>query len=278
MNAPTDPLDWSSLGDAPLEGEMDDAALLEAVLDQAGVAPPANDATPSTSPRWARPVLGAVVLFAAAVLLLLLAPRWKQALRGEADDAALVPHVETPEARDAAERKHASTPRPPARPAPEQPAAVVPSPPTPAAVPAQDLAPPDDAPRRPRSKPPAPPADTLLRKAQDALAAKDASGARRAYERLLVAHPRSAQARAARMSLGRLELAAGRPKKALSHYDAYLRGQGGAMRREAELGRIDALRALGRTSAEQTAIEAFLHAHPKTVHATRLQARLDALR
>ena len=284
MNEPTDPFDWSSLGDEPLPGEMDDAALLDAVLAQASVAATANEEPAPSSPRWVRPIVTAVVLLAAAVALVLLAPAWTEALRGTDDDGSLAPNVETPEPEDTAVQKHAEASRKAARPSVEtRPTAV-----EPAAVeaqvepemPTEDDSDTDAAPARSQPKPTvAPPAaDDLLRRAQDALAAKDNRGAVRAYNRLLKAHPRSPEARAARLSLGRLELAAGHGKKALSHYDAYLRGKGGTMRREAKLGRIDALRALGRASAERTAIEAFLDAHPNTVHATRLRARLDDLR
>lgn len=281
MNEPTDPFDWSSLGDEALPGEMDDAALLDAVLSQAAADSTTSDPAASSSPAWIRPVVAAVVLLAAAIVLFVLAPRWTEALRGSTDDGSLAPDVETPEPQDAAVRKHAEAPRKtvstsPA-PQPAAPPIELDVDPPPASEPESDT---DDAPRPPRSKsaPPAPDADTLLREAQDALAAKNISGAVRSYKRLLKAHPKSPQARAARVSLGRLELASGHAKKALAHYDAYLRGKGGTMRREAKLGRIDALNALGRTSAERTAIEAFLDAHPKTVHATRLHARLDDLR
>lgn len=284
MNEPTDSFDWSSLGDEPLPGERDDAALLDAVLMEASGASKSEDAPGSSSP-WVRPVAAAIVLFAAAVALFLLAPRWSEALRGSDDDGSLTPDVETPEPEDTAVRKHAEASRKPGPPRVEPKPSV--APPTIEAGPAPESpgAPsgPDSNDTVAKAKPkaaavPPPAADDLLRRAQDALAAKDTRGAIRAYSRLLEAHPRSPQARAGRLSLGRLELSAGHAKKALSHYDAYLRGKGGTMRREAELGRIDALHALGRTSAERSAIEAFLDTHPNTVHATRLRARLDALR
>lgn len=280
MNEPTDSFDWSSLGDEPLPGEMDDAALLDAVLAQASGVPATTEAPAPSSPTWVRPVVAAVVLLAAAVALFLLAPTWTEALRGSDDDGSLVPDVETPEPDDTAVRRHAEAPRKPMPQAEPAPAVVPPAVEAePEPVPSEGDT--DDAPAQGKSKTPTTPppaADDLLRRAQDALAAKDTRGAVRAYNRLLRTHPKSPQARAARLSLGRLELSAGHAKKALSHYDAYLRGKGGTMRREAKLGRIDALHALGRTSAERSAIEAFLDAHPSTVHATRLRTRLDDLR
>lgn len=284
MNEPTDSFDWSSLGDEPLPGEMDDAALLDAVFAQASGAAATDEAHAPSSPTWVRPVVAAVVLLAAAVALFLLAPTWTEALRGSDDDGSIAPDVETPEPDDTAVRKHAEAPRRPVQPRVETAPAVIPPAlepepePEPETEPTEEESDTDDTPARGKPKAAPPAADDLLRRAQDALAAKDTRGAIRAYNRLLRTHPKSPQARAARLSLGRLELAAGHAKKALSHYDAYLGGKGGTMRREAKLGRIDALHALGRTSAERSAIEAFLDAHPSTVHATRLRTRLDDLR
>jgi hypothetical protein len=45
---------------------------------------------------------------------------------------------------------------------------------------------------------------------------------------------------------------------------------------EARLGRIQALRRLGRTGDELAAIRDFLARYPDSVHAPRLQNRLDA--
>lgn len=275
-NAP-DSFDWSSLGDEPLPGEMADDALLDAVLADSDAVPvPA-----AAAPRWIRPAVVAAVLLAAAVVLVIVAPSWSEALLGSDEPGTLAPDVEAPREGDEAVRKHASAKA-------STPPKVIMDAPV-AAEPLEeplleespleespDVAAPQHAPRR-NATPPAS-ADAQLRTAQDALAAKDTAGAIRKYSALVRHHPRSAQARAARVSLGRLQLAASRAKKALAQFDRYLEGAGGGLRREAELGRIDALRKLGRADTEKRAIEAFLKAHPNTVHAGRLRKQLETLR
>ena len=279
MNEPLDSFDWSSLGDEPLPGEMDDEALLGAVLGQAAAAPQAP-ATAEAGPRWIKPAVAAVVLLAAAAVLVVFAPSWTEALMGEREDGTIAPDVEAPRDDDGqAQRMHAQDDaraakrRMPAVELPEPEPEAEPEPEPEAEPEAPSLAP---RPRPARKDPPAS-ADQLLREAQDAMAAKDTKGAIRKYGALVRAHPSSAEARAARVSLGRLELKAGRAKKALAHFDRYLEGNSGGLRREAELGRIDALRKLGRKDAERKAIETFLADHPSTVHAQRLRTRLEAL-
>ena len=293
MNDSRDPFDWSSLGEAPLPDEMDDDTLLSAVLmhaqAEAAAAPdPAPGREQQRAPRpagWIRPVVAAVVLLAAAAVLLVYAPKWTEVWMGTDADGSLAPDLEAETGGETA-RVHVQTDSPKKKAAPvhEEPRdAVIVAPQE--AVPAADADPSSDAavdaaPTRPKVQrhEPAPSADALLREAQDAMAAKDSAGAIRKYGALLRKHPQSPEARAARVTLGRLELNAGNAKLALAHYDTYLSGSGGPMRREAELGRIDALRKLGRAEDERRAIEAFLGDHPSTVHATRLRARLEALR
>lgn len=271
-NAP-DSFDWSSLGDEPLPGEMGDDALLELALSSHADALPVA-ATPAP-PRWIRPAVVAAVLLAAAVVLVIVTPSWREALLGSGtadEQGSMAPDVETPREGDEAVRKHAKSKV-------TSPPPVLVDPPVPEpleeALPEEEPEAPIDAPRRKAA--PTPSADELLRTAQDALAAKDTTGAIRKYSALVRHHPRSAQARAARVSLGRLQLSSGRAKKALAQFDRYLDGTGGGLRREAELGRIDALRKLGRADAQKRAIEAFLKAHPNTVHAGRLRKQLETL-
>lgn len=265
--------DWSSLGDEPLPGEMAADALLDAVLSEAdavAVLVPAPAA-----PRWIRPAVLAAVLLAAAIVLVIVAPTWREALLGTDDQGTMAPDVEAPNDGDDAVRKpaNAKASAPPkvvvdapvvAEPLEDPPLEDLPDPATPQDRPRHNTAPP-------------PSADALLRTAQDALAAKDTAGAIRKYSALLRHHPRSAQGRAARVSLGRLQLSAGRAKKALVQFERYLEGTGGGLRREAELGRIDALRKLGRVGTQKRAIEAFLIAHPNTVHAGYLRKQLETL-
>lgn len=273
-NAP-DSLDWSSLGEQPLPDEMADDALLQAVLHHSDTVPLVVPAA-AAPPRWIRPAVLAAVLLAAAVVLGLFAPSWSEALLGFDEQGALAPNVEAPREGDEAVRKPANSKvsTPPKVLTHER--AVEPLEESPAEDELEPyVAAPAVAPRR-RAMP-APSADELLRTAQDALAAKDTTGAIRKYSTLVRRHPRSAEARTARVSLGRLQLSAGQPNKALAQFDRYLEGSGGGLRREAELGRIDTLRKLGLADTEKRAIAAFLKAHPNTVHATRLRTQLEAL-
>jgi outer membrane protein assembly factor BamD (BamD/ComL family) len=99
-----------------------------------------------------------------------------------------------------------------------------------------------------------------------------ADAARRLYQAITSRFPASAEAQAVRVSLGQLELAAGQADRALKSFDAYL-ATGGALSQEAHLGRIAALRALGRNRDELAAIDAFLAAYPGSLHADGLKTR-----
>lgn len=267
-----DDFDWASLGDEPLLAELDDDALLEAVLDRARDAPPPLAAAP---PRWVRPAVTALVVLAASIALFLFAPAWTRALLGDDETGTTAPDVERRESSASAAEVHAerTKPRPRAEPTPPRSREQPKPPPMPETL--SQPEPRTQPTQRTRTKPPS--ADELLRQAQDALVAKNAARAIRAYAALARVHPRSPQARTAHVSLGRLHLAKGRAHRALRHYDAYLEAAGGNLRREAELGRIDALRELERRAAERSAIEAFLRDHPGTMHASRLRSRLEAL-
>ncbi len=116
-------------------------------------------------------------------------------------------------------------------------------------------------------------ADGLLERAQQELRDKRTARALRTYERLLAEFPRSAEATAARVTMGRLWLRRGDAKAALAHFDAYLAASAGGLVEEARYGRIRALRQLGRTAQERGSIEAFLAEHPGSVYAPRLQKR-----
>jgi tetratricopeptide (TPR) repeat protein len=115
-------------------------------------------------------------------------------------------------------------------------------------------------------------AASLLREAQAMRAAGRLGEARRLYQEITSRHPSSAEAKTVRISLGQLELAAGRAERALASFDAYL-ATGGALAQEAHLGRIAALRALGRSRDELAAIDAFLAAYPGSLHAEGLRGR-----
>ncbi|MCH9680108.1 MAG: tetratricopeptide repeat protein [Deltaproteobacteria bacterium] len=127
-------------------------------------------------------------------------------------------------------------------------------------------------PRRPRTAP------ALLEHAQRLVSSGDRTGAIAAYERLVARFEGTPEAKAARVSLGRLELRRGRAKKALAHFDAYLSASAGALVEEARYGRVRALRKLGRHTQELRSIEAFLADHPGSLYAARLRKRAEELR
>jgi len=134
------------------------------------------------------------------------------------------------------------------------------------------------APRR--TKRPTPDAGALLAEAREARAAKNWKASARAYEALLEHHPSSGAARASQMSLGVLYLEQlGAPMRALPLFEDYLEhAPTGALRQEAHLGRVRALRTLGLAKAEAHAIDALLAEHPDVVDARRLELRRNALR
>ena len=96
------------------------------------------------------------------------------------------------------------------------------------------------------------------------------------YEQLRVAYPASAEARTVLVTMGKLELDLGRPERALSRFDAYLR-DGGALAPEALAGKARALRALGRSREERRVIEQYLAAHPDGFQAPLFVKRLREL-
>jgi hypothetical protein len=118
-------------------------------------------------------------------------------------------------------------------------------------------------------------ADDLLKWAQVHLGEGRTASAMDAYKRLLARYPGSVEARVALVSLGQLSLGGGDAAGALNYFDRYLAGAG-PLGMEARLGRIQALRRLGRTGDELAAIRDFLARYPDSVHAPRLQNRLDA--
>ena len=121
-----------------------------------------------------------------------------------------------------------------------------------------------------------PSARALLEQARDSLARGDSRAARVLYERLRETHPVSPEARTILVPLGKLELEAGAASRALSTFDAYVKG-GGPLLPEALSGRVKALRALGRPTEERRAIEDLLARYPKTFEAPALSRRLQAL-
>ncbi len=269
-----------SLGE-PRAGEIDDATMLARVLgaanDVAVVPLPEGSrsfdreaAAPAVKPR-ARPTFrrGVAMAFAGLAIAATVAYAAQQYVRSLPPEAPPVP-TEGP-APSGAPSVRSVAPRPAPAPS-ETPSATEEAPP----APSTSAAPEEPAPTV--SAPPAPPptADDLLKRAQKLYTAGDMAGATAAYRALVARYPGSGEARAALISLGQLALAGGRAGEALSDFDRYL-ASGGPLSTEARVGRIGALRALGRTSEERAAIEDFLARSGSSVHATTAprEARRD---
>ena len=125
--------------------------------------------------------------------------------------------------------------------------------------------------------PPAASASDLLELARQERAQRRYAAAALAYRKLEQSFPGSAEARAALVSLGQLQLGQlGQPEAALRSFQAYLTAPG-QLQQEAEHGSILALQKLGRKAEERRAIDAFLARYPKSVQAGALQERLKQL-
>lgn len=122
----------------------------------------------------------------------------------------------------------------------------------------------------------APSAAALLARARTLRSAGRYAEAGSAYRALMRVHPRSAEARAALVSLGELQLSQlGSPAAALRSFDAYVAG-GGSLTQEARYGRIRALRQLGRTAEAQRASEEFVRDYPGSAQAKFLRESTKA--
>lgn len=95
--------------------------------------------------------------------------------------------------------------------------------------------------------------------------------AARHYERLLSAHSKTPEGRAATIGLAELRLSRlGEPARALALFDRYL-AAGGRLSQEAHYGKIQALRALGRARDAEREVAAFLELYPKSAYAGSLR-------
>jgi len=120
----------------------------------------------------------------------------------------------------------------------------------------------------------------LLQRARAKRHAKKWTAAAHAYRNLISSHGSSPIAVAALISLGQLELRHLRkPALGLSRFDRYLaRAPKGSLAEEARVGRIAALRALGRKAEEAEALTDFLGHHSRSLRAQRMRVRLQALK
>jgi hypothetical protein len=95
--------------------------------------------------------------------------------------------------------------------------------------------------------------------------------AARHYERLLSAHADSPEGRAALIGLAEVRLSRlGEPARALGLFERYL-ASGGSLAQEAHYGKIQALRALGRTAETEREALSFLELYPKSAYAGSLR-------
>lgn len=281
------------LGEAPLPGELQDAELAKQVLAYAehgmleapDLLAEADEApAPSGGARLRLGVLAAVGMSAAAVLVSAWAPV-TEFLRTDGGPASSSAQVVSEDERARTEgrarvveararRVAAPSPAPPEL--PEQEAQVDP-PSQLSPEPAEEdgrLDPPAPEPREgPAPKGPSLSPDDLLDRAQRALRAGDERRALIAYEHLTRRYPRTAAGRSALVTLGRMRLERGQSSRALAAFDRYLRGGDGLLSEEAAMGRIRALRRLGRMASERRAIEAFLGQYPRSVHVAELKRR-----
>jgi hypothetical protein len=129
----------------------------------------------------------------------------------------------------------------------------------------------------PRAAPKAiePPASAaeLLALARQALREKRWADAASSYSSIVTSFPSSPEAHTVLVPLANLEVdRLGQAAAGLKHLDAYL-STGGPLIVEARLARIRALRSLGRTAEETSAIDEFLAAHPSSLEAESLKQR-----
>jgi tetratricopeptide (TPR) repeat protein len=292
----------SCLGDESLPGEASDADIVAGAL--AGHAAPSflmDEATaslrapvPAPTDRPSRPALAVVVAgitlaAAAAAVLLIGLPSLDAWRERDRDAASLAPAVHDrtdlreasertpPEERRARRATHeAIAPEP--EPVPEETSGALDDAQIEDEPIEEETGGADDEPARRRIAALPRTADALLSHAQDQLRDGKTRAAMRTYKRLVERFPRSREAKAALVSMGRIALQHGQAKQALQHFDAYLAASAGPLVEEARYGRIRALRKLGRSTQELRSIEAFLADHGNSIYAPRLKKRAEELR
>lgn len=120
----------------------------------------------------------------------------------------------------------------------------------------------------------------LFRDANAARRSGDVDSAIDGYKSLVAHHSGTAEAHAARVSLGRLLLdRRGDAAGALAQFDAYLSSNASdrALAEEARVGRALVFLRQGRTQEEQRAWQELLDKHPDSLHAARARERLRVL-
>jgi hypothetical protein len=122
----------------------------------------------------------------------------------------------------------------------------------------------------------APSAAELLARANLARREGRTDEARRSYESIVGAHPRSREAPLAHLALGKL-YESGQPALALTHFSVLADG-GGGLRAEGLWGKAECARRLGRQAAEQQALRTLVQQFPASSYAAAARGRvLDGL-
>ncbi len=153
--------------------------------------------------------------------------------------------------------------------------------PTPTRHTAPRLSPQDDAP--PRPEPPEPPAPRgasaheLFSAANAARVRGDIPEAIKLARMLEDRFPASGEARTAHLTLGMLYLQGGQAGPALHAFRSHAAAGAGATTPEALWGESQALRALGRTTEERTALQNLLQGFPQSAYASAAAKRLADL-
>jgi hypothetical protein len=135
-------------------------------------------------------------------------------------------------------------------------------------------------PDQPRAAPkqPTPSAKQLAEAAQRERAAGHHTQTASLYRALLEHYPDSPEAVNVSVRLGDLLASTGDHQGALAAYELYLERGAKQLAPEAEIGRVLALRALGRRTDEAAAIASYLRAWPNDYRRPELEARLASLR
>jgi TolA-binding protein len=115
-------------------------------------------------------------------------------------------------------------------------------------------------------------ASALFGEANKKRLAGDTAGAVERYLLVAERYPGSAEANLADLSLGKLFIASGDSKRALTHFRKA--GASSALGAEALWGEASALRALGRVSDERAALERLLAQYPNGAYAKAARKRL----
>ena len=149
--------------------------------------------------------------------------------------------------------------------------------PTPVIEPPEPITAPQRMPKAGAGIDPADDAATQFHDANEARRNGELKHAQRLYGRLIEQHPSSDEAGFARVSLGRLLLAAGDARAAEREFRSYLAGGGGQLSEEALVGQAQSFGRLKRANEEQKAWQRLLASYPSSVYAAQAKQRLAVL-